>query len=113
MPGGRSWHISGGVLVLFGCITLTSIFEQTTVSRETDVVELWCGVGAVVAAARDLAFETRAFDLHRVPGVTDCAGARNEDITQKAGFEIALEHVLSLRPGGLLWMAPFATPLSS
>ena len=109
MMRGTSWHIAGGALVLFGCFTLQSVLEQANVARDTDVVELWSGVGAVVAAAGNLGFETRAFDLHRVPGVTNRAGAENEDITKKSGFGIALKHVLSLRPGGLLWMAPLCS----
>ena len=42
--------------------------------RTVDVVELWCGVGSIAAAAVEAGYVVRKFDKFRVPGVTDTAG---------------------------------------
>ena len=75
--------------------------------QDLDVVELWCGVGSIVRAAKEAGLAAEGFDLQRVPGETDLqSGALCEDITCKAGFLRALALVLRVRPGGLVWMAP-------
>ena len=38
--------------------------------RDLDVVELWSGVAAIVAAARKQGKQAEPFDKNRVPGVT-------------------------------------------
>ena len=39
--------------------------------RRVDVVELWCGVGSIVASTSATGYVVRKFDRHRVPGVTE------------------------------------------
>jgi len=74
--------------------------------RDVDVVELWCGVGSIVAAASAAGHVVRKFDKHRVPGVTDTEGRASEDLLSSCGFMSAVHCVLAIRTGGLLWMAP-------
>lgn len=111
----QSWKISCGRIVVFG-LTLQAALSQFK-ERDLDVVELWSGVGAIAGSAVDSGFKACCFDLHRVPGVTDCPGPEQEDITTKQGFEAALALVLGIRPGGLLHLAPdcssFAFPNSA
>ena len=75
-------------------------------AREVDVVELWCGVGSIVAAASAATYVVRKFDKFRVPEVTDQEGPASEDLLSSWGFLSAVRCVLAIRTGGLLWMAP-------
>ena len=62
-----------------------------------DVVELWCGVGSIVAAPTATGYVVRQFDIHRVHA---------EDLLSSCGFVSTVRCVLAIRTGGLLWMAP-------
>ena len=93
-------------LIIFG-LTISSVLDSASDQRDLDVVELWSGVGAIVAAATAAGFMAMPFDKFRTKGVTDTADPdTTEDILLEAGFRKALSLVLRLRPGGLLWMAP-------
>ena len=75
--------------------------------QDLDVVELWSGVQSVCNSAQARGLSAEPFDYHRLPGTTDKDdGASCEDILQPAGFQKALQLVLRLKRGGLLWMAP-------
>ena len=67
------------------------------VERRIDVVELWSGVASIAKAARARSLAAETFDIADDP---------EQDILKKSGFNIALDMVLRIRPGGLLWMAP-------
>jgi hypothetical protein len=105
---------------LFGNYTVAGVLDgaaQQAGNRDLDVVELWSGVGSVVAAAEGLGYRAHGFDIFRIPGLTDVPGPMCEDITLETGFVKATSHVLRLRPAGLLGMAPvcssFVFPNSS
>ena len=70
---------------------------QVPRSRRFDIVELWSGKGTIARAAKAAGHEASTFDKD---------DDKDEDILTKDDFEVALELVLRLRPGGLLWMAP-------
>ena len=94
-----TWQVRGGVLYLFGYITLQWALQYGgQVTKDLDVAELWSGVGNVVGVARDNGHSAVEFDLDRVPGYTNAPGPSNEDITTEAGFLKALGLVLRLRP---------------
>ena len=59
-------------LIVFG-LTLESALKlpEAAGATDVDVVELWCGVGSIVAAASTAGYVIRNFDKFRVPGVTD------------------------------------------
>ena len=67
--------------------------------RTVDVVELWCGVGSIAAAAAAAGYVVCKFDKFRVPGVSDVAGALSEDLLSSCGFKSAVRCVLSMRDG--------------
>ena len=93
-------------LIIFG-LTVSSVLDNASQQTDLDVVELWSGVEAIVFAARAAGFTAMPFDKFRIPGVTDTDDPNaTEDILLEAGFLRALNLVLRLRPGGLLWMAP-------
>ena len=94
-------------LCVFG-LTLENALNmpEAAAPREVDVVELWCGVGSIVAAASAAGYVVRKFDKHRVPGVTDTEGRACEDLLSECRFMSAVRCVLAIRIGGLLWMAP-------
>jgi hypothetical protein len=86
-------------LTLFGW-TVTSVLSNhklVNLTRDLDVVELWCGVGSVVRAALQRGQRAVGFDK---------AKSQEQDLTTKDGFEAALSLVLRLVIGGLLWEAP-------
>lgn len=92
-------------LVLFGVHTVDSVLADSLLAalpRDLDVVELWSGVGTVVAAAKALGCSAVPFDKDRIPGKTQ----QTEDITSLTGFQLATSYVMRLRVGGLLHMAP-------
>ncbi len=81
--------------------------ELATVDRDLDVVDLFCGKGAIHKAATEQNLAAQAFDKFRVPGSTDTTNFEcTEDIAVWAGFLRALQLVLRLRKGGLLMMGP-------
>ena len=93
-------------LVIFG-LTVSAVLNSACDQRDLDVVELWSGVAAIVAAARAAGFTARPFDKFRIKGATDTDDPdTTEDILLEAGFRRALNLVLRVRPGGLVWMAP-------
>jgi len=99
------WAIDKGKLVLFGTYTIDDCIA-TCCTRDLDVVELWSGVGSVAAAGTEYGFSAAAFDLDRIPGITNVPGESLEDILTDTGFQKALDLVCRLREGGLLIEAP-------
>ena len=84
-------------LSLFG-MTVASILEEadnSNITRDLDVVELWSGVGRVAGAGRARGYRVATFDIEDDP---------SQDLTTLDGFRKALRLVLRLVPGGLLWM---------
>jgi len=92
-------------LVLFGQFSVDSVLKSARYSRlprDLDVVELWSGVGTVVAAGVSHGLVCLPFDKDRVPGETEA----EEDITSLTGFQKALSYVMRLKSGAYLHMAP-------
>ena len=90
-------------LMLFGIYAVTSVRENpllSAVPRDLDVLELWSGAATVVPAARQFGLTAREFDKNRGGMEVE------EDLSSHGGFHHALNLVLRLKPGGLLWMAP-------
>ena len=87
-------------LVLFG--HTISDFLDDPCTRDHHVVELWSGVGSIVLAACQEGLTAVPFDKWRGSGETEVA----EDILTRDGFFRAVQYVLRLVVGGLLWMAP-------
>ena len=56
-------------LLIFGLI-VSSVLLRPSVQRDLDVVELWSGVAAIVAAARAAGFTAMPFDKFRIKGQT-------------------------------------------
>jgi len=110
------WTVVGGVICIMG-LTLAAALDSAPADRDLDVVELWAGVGSIAGAATRAQYRAAAFDLHRVPGVTDMPGEGCEDLTTMTGFKAAVSLVLRLREGGLLALGPdcssFTFPNSS
>ena len=93
-------------LLIFG-LSVSAVLNSASDLRDLDVVELWSGVAAIVAAAQAAGFTAMPFDKFRIKGVTDIDDPdTTEDILLEAGFRRALNLVLRVRPGGLVWMAP-------
>ena len=96
-------------MVLFGW-TVDAILEAQrwrTINRDLHVVELWCGVMSIVAAAHAGDLTAQGFDIARVPGLTDDPNSTcSEDILSQHGFENAVSLVMRLLVNGLLFMAP-------
>ena len=91
--------------ILFGIYTVNSALDDPLlkiIPRDLDVVELWSGVGTVVAAANARGYKAMPFDKDRIPGETE----HSEDITSLRGFQLALRYVMRLKIGALLHMAP-------
>jgi hypothetical protein len=86
--------------------TLEAAAADQSTPRTLDCVEFFCGVGAIVQAARMAGRAAEGFDIKRVPGVTDQPGPNSEDITTKSGFLVALNLLQRVRVGGLVWFAP-------
>ncbi|CAE7834952.1 unnamed protein product [Symbiodinium sp. CCMP2592] len=75
--------------------------------RQLDVFEIWSGVGSICAAAQKAGLAADAFELTRIPGVTDDpSNPATEDLLCKAGFFRCLAKVLTVREKGLVWMGP-------
>ena len=92
-------------LVVFDQFTVESVLKDPLYSncvRDLDVVELWSGVGTVVAAGAALGLQALSFDGDCVPGDAENA----EDTTSRVGFLQALSYIMRLKIGGLLHMAP-------
>ena len=81
---------------IFG-LTLASVLDRAEVDRDLDLLELWSGVGSIVRAGSRRSYNARGFDNKN---------SEYEDITTPAGFKHAVNLVLQLVVGGLLWMAP-------
>jgi hypothetical protein len=71
--------------------------EWGDVPARLDVLELWSGVGSIFKAA--------VASGHAGEGI-DILGPHGVDLSTQEGFQYALRRVMSLKPGGLLWMAP-------
>lgn len=75
--------------------------------RELDVFEVWSGVGSIFAAAQKAGLTAAAFELTRIPGVTDDPNnAETEDLLCQSGFLRCVAKVLTVREKGLVWMGP-------
>ena len=111
-----SWSVSGGILTVMG-FTIAAVMSQAPDVRDMHAGELWSGVASIAGAASVKGYKSFAFDLNRVPGVTDMPGDGCEDITTLTGFKKAILLVLRLREGGLLALGPdcssFTFPNSS
>lgn len=81
---------------IFG-LTLSSVLDRANVDRALHLLELWSGVGSIAQAGPRRSYNTRGFDNNN---------SEYEDITTPAGFKHAVNLVLQLVVGGLLWMAP-------
>ena len=68
-------------------IAIPAALAMATALRDLQVVELWSGVGPIVAAAEKRNYNTAAFDFSRAPGVTDVLGDHCEDLTVLQGFK--------------------------
>ena len=98
---------------LFG-FTVSSVLEGSlNETRNLDCLELHCGVGSVWTSAQRAGKLARGYDKYRILGVTNReTGPFCEDILTESGFKNALSLVLSLRSGGLLWLAPVCSSFS-
>ena len=70
-------HLLCASLVLFDTFTVNSVLKERkyyTIDRDVDVVELWSGVGTVVAAGAALGLQALPFDMDRVPGEREHRG---------------------------------------
>ena len=83
-------------VAIFG-LRLASVLDRAEVDRDLDLLELWSGVGSIVRAGSRRPYNARGFDNKN---------SEYEDITTPAGFKHAVNLVLQLVVGGLLWMAP-------
>ena len=108
MPSLRSQHGFACLALVFGlCINDVLRSDIATAARDLDVVDGFCGEGAIHKSAAQESFQAEAFDKFRIPGVTDlCFGCNAEDLTVEAGFQRVLRLVLRLRSGALLIMGP-------
>lgn len=97
----------GTIYKAFGW-TVDMILEEPRwkqLPRDLHVVELWCGVMAIVLAARAKGLKAEGYDINRIPGTTDVPKSKmSENIISQEGFENAV--TLVMRCMGLLWMAP-------
>jgi hypothetical protein len=87
-------------------ININSAVADSSIQRDLDCVEIFCGVGSIVTAALQAGYRVMGFDRDRVPGVTDIPGEFSEDISSDIGFRRALHLVQRVRVGGLVWLAP-------
>jgi len=95
---------------MFGLNLLAVLAAATSITRDLDVTEVFAGAGRITQEARRLGLRAQAYDKARIPGVTDSGSdALTEDIVTKSGFERAVQLVLRLRVGGLLWLAPLCS----
>lgn len=100
-------HIPQCGLILFGVYSIARVLREFDhIERDLDVAELWSGAGTIYHAAAREGLKACAFDIKRVPGITNCGGKLTENICTRQGFENALKLVMRLKPRGLLWMAP-------
>ena len=74
-------------IVRFGYYNCQITNEEYLVhsDKDLDVVELWCGVGSIAAAASAAGYVVRRLDKRRVPGVTDQEGHASEDLQSLCG----------------------------
>ena len=73
-------------LLIFGEYSVNTVLENqhfTSLVRDLDAVELWSGVGTVVAACAQHGLHALPFDKDRVRGESET----EEDITSRTGFE--------------------------
>jgi hypothetical protein len=86
-------------LVIFG-LTVASVLDDPIWScapRNLDVADLWSGVAAVSAAARQLNQRAETFDILDGP---------DQDICAESGFRKVVSMVMRVRENGLVGMAP-------
>ena len=80
-PRRMAWGVA-----IFG-ITIKAALDCPCLQRDLDVVELWSGVGSIVAAAQTRGFAAKPSDKHRKSGVTDTANPLTTgDMVIEAGF---------------------------
>ena len=92
---GFPWRVHG--------LSVTDACKKAAQHHDLDVVEIFSGVGAIVAAAEAVGCRTASFDKQSDP---------RQDILDPTGFQNALSLVLRLRPSGLLWLAPMCNSFS-
>ena len=91
-------------LILFG-LSVQQVLDNDGWAhspRNLECVEIFAGVGAVAAAAKELGLRAATYDKYRIPGNTEVT----EDITTWEGFQTAIGLVMRLVPAGLLMLAP-------
>ena len=81
MPTLQSQHGFACLVFVFGlCINDVLRSDIATVARDLDVLDGFCGAGAMHKSAAQQCFRAEAFDKFRIPGVTDlssqCIAAR-------------------------------------
>ena len=100
-----TWSVYSGVLTIMG-ITIAAALAMVPTLCDLQVVELWSGMGAIVAVDKKHNYNTATFDLNQMPGVTDTPRERCEDIIVLEGFQKAISFVLCLGEGALLVLGP-------
>ena len=91
-------------LILFG-LSVQQVLDNDGWAhspRNLECVEIFAGVGAVAAAAKELGLRAATYDKYRIPGNTEVT----EDITTWKGFQTAICLVMRLVPAGLLMLTP-------
>ena len=79
-------------------LTFQDMVQQASgVVPTIDMVEIFSGVGSIAAAASAAGKSTATFDIE------DCA---TQDALTRPGIERAIHLVASVRPKGLVWIAP-------
>ena len=88
------------MLVVFG-LTLAAVMQTPgwePAVRDLDALELFAGVGAIMKAAHCSSFSAEAFEIHRIPGISDSRQhPRSEDLTCEAGFRNAVCNLAELQ----------------
>lgn len=74
------------------------VFADAEVERDIDVLEFWAGVGSIARAARRRGMRAETIDKDH--------GSETNNLLTSKGFLHAINLVLRLKIGGLLWMAP-------
>ena len=98
-----TFNFEAFALSVFGATLATVRNWEDNSLPELDVLELWSGVGSIVAAGRAENLSASGYDTR---------DALDQDLTTERGFKKALALVLSLRKDGLLIMAPDCSSFS-
>lgn len=74
------------------------MFASAEVERDIEVLEIWAGVGSIARAAGRRGMRAETIDKDH--------GSETSNLLTSKGFLHAINLVLRLKIGGLLWMAP-------